>query len=1588
MDGIDLSAWVGKPPEKAKTPEEPEKTADQEGDAGSAEGAIEVVVEEPVEVDDSPDDASFAPEEHPEPSPSEGTDDGDIVHDDDTTRQQRRGPAVRWHDTRSEEQSDNQGGYDEQESPSLGMFQKHFYIAVPKLSDEEKETYEYLPGHFAVERVLSQRKDKRYVVRLKSGEQNIVSARELRELDNGRNVLQQFEADSAPSKVRRSSQRTPGMVDWTTIPLSDSEAEPQSRRRRARPEDSDAEPGEVEEISDADEDEGSDEDLLEGRRSPRLSKLRKSNHVKQELIDLDDETDSRRRTRTRGPRGATGRPARESGRVSKRPQRNSRRFDSSPEAQVTSARRSERTRTQPKRSMRERQEDEISSYEDEKVGVKVVSTKEHFTRLSEQDPFRRRHRQECDTCFFRGDDPMKGPLVFCQGCTNSYHKKCLGFRGTRDHLVTKIGEQLFVLQCRRCIGLAHDKDELAPHYGLCSGCNDYGELSKPLRGRLTTRQEQLQREENGGTDPITIVEPKLINNINLVMFRCSTCARAWHMHHLPERKTAHSMDDEDESLLDEAQLAQKRFELYHRSWVCKDCVENQHQIDTLVAWRPIDLDSYIPGTQVTEMPEDQKQYLVKWRSQSYFRTTWMSGSWVWGISLGPTRAAFLKKPENQLPKMTTTDAIPEEAFRVDIVFDVRYSSVVRNSTKEIDLARAKEVESAFVKYKGLGYEDAIWEKPPPPADKERWNDFKVAYEDYVMKLHLAIPPQSTLKRHLTHIRTMDFQNALMKKKQPTTMTGGELMLYQLEGLNWLLYQWFTNQNAILADEMGLGKTIQLVSFFAALVQDHKCWPFLVVVPNSTCPNWRREIQKWAPSLRVVTYYGSAMARKLTHDYELFPKDKEEDPNTPPKKKDREVKDIKAHIVVASYESIVEDKTRKSLMKVPWQGLIVDEGQRLKSDKTQIYEILSKFRFPFKVLLTGTPLQNNARELFNLLQFLDRSMNAAELEAKYANLTQENVPELHDMLRKFFLRRTKAQVLTFLPPMAQIIVPVTMSTVQKKVYKSILAKDPQLMKSIFVRDGSTGAKERHNLNNILMQLRKCLCHPFVYSREIEERDVESVASFRNLVEASSKLQLLALMLPKLQERGHRVLMFSQFLDNLDIVEDFLDGLGMQHRRIDGTISAAEKQKRIDEFNAPESQYFAFLLSTRAGGVGINLASADTVIILDPDFNPHQDIQALSRAHRIGQKNKVLVFQLMTRESAEEKIMQIGRKKMTLDHVMIERMDKDDEAGEDLESILRFGAQALFEDDSATDDIVYDSASVDRLLDRSQIENTKIDEEKSAESQFSFARIWANDKASLEEELPERTGNSTPNPGIWDKILQERERVFAEEQARKAEAFGRGKRKRQNVDYGLGDRDHDKAERDAARGKKRAALDPIDPDYRAPGEQSDDDEVTETDMERVPRQKVQARPFKRVRVPLGQAPHFNGDGAFNYGPIHQMPALHHCSACNEEHPMGWCRLKLAGVEHCGLCGIAHLGHSRTCPHLNNEAQVATLLQTLKESTERRELIEQATRYLRMVRSDLIQRKRARERKELETLAQQPSQSHSQPGYNPQGQRVMLG
>lgn len=1091
-------------------------------------------------------------------------------------------------------------------------------------------------------------------------------------------------------------------------------------------------------------------------------------------------------------------------------------------------------------SMRERGEEDIPEQVAGGSGlgnIKYVGAKEHFKKQPKNSAFRLRHRQICDVCDIQGNDPEKGLLVFCEGCTLSYHQSCLGPRNGREHLVTKVGDHDFVLQCRRCIGSAIKKESTAPGQGLCQVCHEPGSSCKPFRERKTAREEQKERDENSGEDPVVEVSDELINEGKNVMFRCRSCYQAFHMHHLTSRSDGvMSMDDDG----DQEQIAEKRFDEYSRDWMCHDCLAAPGEIDSLVAWRPIDLQSYNPTNSTEQVGEQTKEYLVKWKDTSYYRTTWKPGPWVWGKTTRAMRNAFARRDNGtHMPKMRTEDAIPEDYLRVDIVFEVKYTNVVNTRDEAVELARVKEVAEARVKFKGLGYEEVVWEEPPDPADVDRWNDFKRAYENWVRGRYVHLPVAHNLDLHLTKVRKHKFKPL---KEQPKTLTGGKLMDYQLDGLNWLLYQWHRRQNAILADEMGLGKTIQVIGFLANLKQEHKCWPFLIVVPNSTCANWRREIQNWAPSLRVVTYFGSSEARRLAHQYELFP---------------GKPKDLASHMVVTSYDAAEDVNVQGVFRRIPWAGLIVDEGQRLKNDQNLLYGALSALKAPFKILLTGTPLQNNQRELFNLLQFLDASVDAQALEDKYETLTKENVPELHTLLRPFFLRRTKAEVLTFLPPMAQVIVPVTMSALQKQLYRSILAKNQDLLKSIFAPNKKAPVK---GLRNMLMQLRKCLCHPFVYSLAIEERTHNAIVSHRRLVEASSKLQLLAIMLPKLQERGHRVLIFSQFLDMITMMEDFLQGLSMEHERLDGTMGSLEKQKRIDAFNAPNSPLFALLLSTRAGGVGINLATAETVIILDPDFNPHQDIQAISRAHRIGQKNKVLVFQLMTRGSAEEKIMQIGKKKMALDHVLIEQMDANEADADDLESVLRFGAEALFKDSGNQSDIRYDSASIDKLLDRSQIENTKVGESSSAESQFSFARVWANESGTMEDDLGAISDENTQplSSEVWEKILQERAQIAAQDNKLRAETLGRGKRRRQvgmhaiivkhAANYFLQEVNYDVATNSP---HKRVNLSESESDFQAREAESDGDETVDeaADIDVEERQVLEAPQLRSSAVTQG-------------------------------------------------------------------------------------------------------------------------------------------
>merc|ERR1719220_1568374 len=296
----------------------------------------------------------------------------------------------------------------------------------------------------------------------------------------------------------------------------------------------------------------------------------------------------------------------------------------------------------------------------------------------------------------------------------------------------------------------------------------------------------------------------------------------------------------------------------------------------------------------------------------------------------------------------------------------------------------------------------------------------------------------------------------------------------------------------------------------------------------------------------------------------------------------------------------------------------------------------------------------------------------------------------------------------------------------------------------------------------------------------------------MTKACGKLVLMSKMLKKLKAEGHRVLIFSQMTKLLDLLEDFLDGEGYKYERIDGGITGTLRQDAIDRFNAPGAEQFVFLLSTRAGGLGINLYTADTVIIYDSDWNPHNDIQALSRAHRIGQKNKVMIYRFVTRNTVEERVTQVAKKKMMLTHLVVQRGMNGKGANlskKDIDDILKFGTEELFKEDEneegeSADDIVYDDKAVAALLDRTQggIEEKECWANEYLSS-FKVATYQTKDAGGPEEEvevLKEEAENT--DPAYWEKLLRHHYEQHQEDVSR---SMGKGKRIRKQVNYGDGE-----------------------------------------------------------------------------------------------------------------------------------------------------------------------------------------------------------
>ncbi|KJA19167.1 hypothetical protein HYPSUDRAFT_144090 [Hypholoma sublateritium FD-334 SS-4] len=465
---------------------------------------------------------------------------------------------------------------------------------------------------------------------------------------------------------------------------------------------------------------------------------------------------------------------------------------------------------------------------------------------------------------------------------------------------------------------------------------------------------------------------------------------------------------------------------------------------------------------------------------------------------------------------------------------------------------------------------------------------------------------------------------------------GTMRGYQLQGLNWMVSLHHNGLNGILADEMGLGKTLQTISFLAYLKQYKDIsGPHLVVVPKSTLQNWAREFANWTPDFNIVTLTGSKDERAEIIATRLIPQD--------------------FQVCITSYEMCLIEQG--PLKKFSFEYIVIDEAHRIKNVDSMLSQIVREFSSRGRLLITGTPLQNNLKELFSLLNFIcpEIFVHYKDLDSflhKDATGTEEEeekskkvVEALHKILRPFLLRRVKSDVEKSLLPKKEINIYVGLTDMQRKWYRSVLEKD------IDAVNGLTGKKEgKTRLMNMVMQLRKVTCHPYLFDGA---EPGPPYTTDEHLIQNSGKMIILDKLLGSMKEKGSRVLIFSQMSRVLDILEDYCLFRGYKYCRIDGSTAHEDRISAIDEYNKPGSEKFIFLLTTRAGGLGINLTTADVVVLYDSDWNPQADLQAMDRAHRIGQTKQVYVFRFITEGSVEERMLERAAQKLRLDQLVIQQ-----------------------------------------------------------------------------------------------------------------------------------------------------------------------------------------------------------------------------------------------------------------------------------------------------------------------------------------------
>ncbi|EAW10771.1 putative SNF2 family helicase/ATPase [Aspergillus clavatus NRRL 1] len=538
---------------------------------------------------------------------------------------------------------------------------------------------------------------------------------------------------------------------------------------------------------------------------------------------------------------------------------------------------------------------------------------------------------------------------------------------------------------------------------------------------------------------------------------------------------------------------------------------------------------------------------------------------------------------------------------------------------------------------------------------------------------------------------------------------GEMRDYQVAGLNWLVSLHENGISGILADEMGLGKTLQTISFLGYL--RHVCditGPHLVAVPKSTLDNWKREFHKWTPEVNVLVLQGDKEERHKLINERLLDEDFD--------------------VCITSYEMVLREKAH--LKKFAWEYIIIDEAHRIKNEESSLAQIIRVFNSRNRLLITGTPLQNNLHELWALLNFLlpDVFGDSEAFDQWFSGQDGDQdtvVQQLHRVLRPFLLRRVKSDVEKSLLPKKEVNLYVPMSEMQIKWYQKILEKD------IDAVNGAAGKREsKTRLLNIVMQLRKCCNHPYLFEGA---EPGPPYTTDEHLVFNSGKMVILDKLLARMQRQGSRVLIFSQMSRVLDILEDYCVFRDYKYCRIDGTTAHEDRIAAIDDYNKPGSEKFIFLLTTRAGGLGINLTTADIVVLYDSDWNPQADLQAMDRAHRIGQTKQVVVFRFITEDAIEEKVLERAAQKLRLDQLVIQQgraqqQVKNAASKDELLGMIQHGAANVFNTKGATSTLSNDKQLSDDDIDAI----LRKGEERTAELNKKYEKLGIDDLQKFSSE----------------------------------------------------------------------------------------------------------------------------------------------------------------------------------------------------------------------------------------------------------------